>query len=78
MLYVIPLSDINSSMSLSFKDEQSLFPKRMFVFSFNEWAYKKAEPYIIPVLDSKPVKWWKDRKKRQAEKQRSKRKSVFD
>ena len=60
------------------KDEQSLFPKRMFVFSFNEWAYKKAEPYIIPVLDSKPVKWWKDRKKRQAEKQRSKRKSVFD
>ena len=26
------------------KDEQTLFPKRMFVFSFNEWAYKKGEP----------------------------------
>ena len=59
-------------------DEQTLFPKSMFVFSFNEWAYKKAEPYILPVINSKPVKWWKDRKKRQAEKNRSKRKSVFD
>jgi len=60
------------------KDEQSLFPKTMFVFSFNEWAYKKGEPYILPILNSKPVKWWKDRKKRQAEKKRNKRKSLFD
>ena len=59
-------------------DEQTLFPKTMFVFSFNEWAYKKSEPYILPILDSKPVKWWKNRKKRQADKNRSKRKSVFD
>ena len=60
------------------KNERSPFPKEMFVFSLNEWAYKRAEPYVQPIINSKPVKWWKNRKLRQLERKRAKRKNVFE
>ena len=60
------------------KNERSPFPKEMFVFSLNEWAYKRAEPYVEPIMNSKPVKWWKNRKLRQLERKRAKRKNVFE
>ena len=60
------------------KNERSPFPKEMFVFSLNEWAYKRAEPYVQPIMNSKPVKWWKNRKLRQLERKRAKRKNVFE
>jgi len=44
----------------------------------NEWAYKRAEPYVEPIMNSKPVKWWKNRKLRQLERKRAKRKNVFE
>ena len=60
------------------KNARSPFPKEMFVFSLNEWAYKRAEPYVEPIMNSKPVKWWKNRKLRQLERKRAKRKNVFE
>ena len=60
------------------KNERSPFPKEMFVFSLNEWAYKRAEPYVEPIMNSKPVKWWMNRKLRQLERKRAKRKNVFE
>ena len=60
------------------KNERSPFPKEMFVFSLNEWAYKRAEPYVEPIMNSKPVKWWKNRKLRELERKRAKRKNVFE
>jgi len=60
------------------KDELTSFPKNMFVFSVKEWTMNQAKPYIDPFYETKVYKWWKDRKKRKAERKRSKRKSVFD
>ena len=50
----------------------------MFVFSVKEWTMNQAKPYIDPFYETKVYKWWEDRKKRKAERKRSKRKSVFD
>ena len=60
------------------KNERSPFPKEMFVFYLNEWAYKQAEPYLQPIMNSKPVKWWNNRKLRQLERKVAKRKNVFE
>jgi hypothetical protein len=48
----------------------------MFVFSFSEWAWKKSQPVMKPIMDSRPVKWWKNRKLRRIQKDAAKRKSA--
>ena len=60
------------------KDEKTPFPKEMFVFSLKEWTNEKAQPVIKPIMNSKPVKWWNDRKLRQLERKKAKRKNVFE
>ena len=50
----------------------------MFVFSLKEWTNEKAQPVIKPIMNSKPVKWWNDRKLRQLERKKAKRKNVFE
>ena len=57
-------------------NEDDPFPQNMFMFSFSEWVWKKAQPIVRPILNSKPVKWWKGRKLRKVKKQAAKRKSV--
>ena len=52
--------------------------KEMFVFSLKEWTNEKAQPVIKPIMNSKPVKWWNDRKLRQLERKKAKRKNVFE
>jgi hypothetical protein len=52
--------------------ENDPFPKNMFVFSFSEWIWKKSQPIVRPIMNSKPVKWWKNRKLRKLQKQAAK------
>ena len=59
-------------------NENTPFPKNMFVFSFTEWFWKKSQPIISPIVNSRPVKWWKSRKLRKIQKQAAKRKSASD
>jgi hypothetical protein len=58
------------------KNENDPFPRNMFVFSLPEWIWKKSQPVIRPIIKSKPVMWWKNRKLRKLQKQVAKRKSV--
>jgi hypothetical protein len=58
------------------KNENDPFPRNMFVFSLPEWIWKKSLPVIRPIIKSKPVMWWKNRKLRKLQKQVAKRKSV--
>jgi hypothetical protein len=58
------------------KNENDPFPRNMFVFSLPEWIWKKSQPVIRPIMKSKPVMWWKNRKLRKLQKQVAKRKSV--
>jgi len=58
------------------KYEKKPFPRNMFVFSLSEWMWKKSQPVIRPIMNSKPVKWWTNRKLRKIKKQATKRKSV--
>ncbi|SVB85133.1 uncharacterized protein METZ01_LOCUS237987 [marine metagenome] len=60
------------------KNENTPFPKNMFVFSFTEWFWKKSQPIISPIVNSRPVKWWTSRKLRKIQKQAAKRKSASD
>jgi len=59
-------------------NENTPFPKNMFVFSFTEWFWKKSQPIISPIVNSRPVKWWTSRKLRKIQKQTAKRKSASD
>ncbi|MBN4081152.1 carboxypeptidase regulatory-like domain-containing protein [Caldithrix abyssi] len=59
-------------------NENDPFPRNMFVFSFSEWAWKKTQPVIKPIMNSKPVKWWKSRKLKKLKKQAAKRESASD
>ena len=59
-------------------NENTPFPKNMFVFSFTEWFWKKSQPIISPIVNSRPVKWWASRKLRKIQKQAAKRKSASD
>jgi len=52
--------------------ENEPFPRNMFVFSFSEWIWKKSQPIVRPIMNSKPVKWWKNRKLRKLQKQAAK------
>ena len=58
--------------------ENKPYPNNMFVFSFTEWFWKKSQPIISPIMNSRPVKWWKSRKLRKIQKQAAKRKSASD
>ena len=58
------------------KNENDPFPRNMFVFSLPEWIWKKSQPVIRPIIKSRPVMWWKNRKLRKLQKQVAKRKSV--
>ena len=58
------------------KNENDPFPQTMFVFSLPEWIWKKSQPVIRPIMKSKPIMWWKNRKLRKLQKQVAKRKSV--
>ncbi len=60
------------------KNENDPFPRNMFVFSLSEWVWKKSQPIIQPIMNSKPVKWWTKRKLRKLQKQAAKRKSASD
>ena len=60
------------------RNENTPFPKNMFVFSFTEWFWKKSQPIISPIVNSRPVKWWTSRKLRKIQKQAAKRKSASD
>ena len=53
-------------------------PANMFVFSFSEWAWKKSQPIIKPIMNSPPVKWWQKRKLKKIQKEAAKRKSASD
>ena len=57
-------------------NENTPFPINMFVFSFPEWVWKKSQPIIKPVMNSRVIKWWKGRKLRKVQKKAAKRKSV--
>ena len=57
-------------------NENTPFPNNMFVFSFPEWVWKKSQPIIKPVMNSRVIKWWKGRKLRKVQKKAAKRKSV--
>ena len=57
-------------------NENTPFPKNMFVFSFPEWVWKKSQPIIKPIMNSRVIKWWKGRKLRKVQKKAAKRKSV--
>ena len=56
--------------------EKNPYPKNMFVFSFSEWAWKKSQPITKPIMDSRPAKWWKNRKLRKIQKAAARRKSA--
>ena len=56
--------------------ENDPYPNNMFVFSFPEWAWKKSQPVIKPIIESRPVKWWSNRKLRKVQKEAAKRKSA--
>ena len=56
----------------------SPYPKNMFLFSFSEWAWKKSQPVIKPIINSPPIKWWNKRKLKRIQKQAAKRKSASD
>ena len=57
-------------------NENTPFPINMFVFSFPEWVWKKSQPIIKPIMNSRVIKWWKGRKLRKVQKKAAKRKSV--
>lgn len=58
--------------------ENTPFPKHMFVFDLPEWIWKKSQPIVRPIMNSRPVKWWTQRKLRKVQKQAAKRKSASD
>ena len=58
------------------KFQDNLFPQDMFVFSFREWIGEKSQPIIQPIVNSKPVKWWQNKKLKKSKRQAAKRKSV--
>jgi len=58
------------------KNENDPFPRNMFVFSLPEWVWKKSQPIIKPIMNSRVIKWWKGRKLRKVQKKAAKRKSV--
>ena len=60
------------------KNENDPFPRNMFVFSFPEWVWKKSQPIIKPIMNSRVIKWWKGRKLRKVQKEAAKRKSASD
>jgi hypothetical protein len=57
-------------------NENTPFPINMFVFSFPEWVWKKSQPIIKPIMNSRVIEWWKGRKLRKVQKKAAKRKSV--
>ncbi|MDP7128006.1 MAG: hypothetical protein QGI00_10325, partial [Candidatus Marinimicrobia bacterium] len=57
-------------------NENTPFPINMFVFSFPEWVWKKSQPIIKPIMNSRLIKWWKGRKLRKVQKKAAKRKSA--
>lgn len=59
-------------------NENTPFPINMFVFSFPEWVWKKSQPIIKPVMNSRVIKWWKGRKLRKVQQEAAKRKSASD
>jgi hypothetical protein len=59
-------------------NENTPFPINMFVFSFPEWVWKKSQPIIKPIMNSRVIKWWKGRKLRKVQKEAAKRKSASD
>jgi len=58
--------------------ENDPYPKNMFVFSFSKWVWKKSQPVIKPIINSRLVKWWSNRKLRKVQKEAAKRKSASD
>ena len=58
--------------------ENDPYLKNMFVFSFSEWVWKKSQPVIKPIINSRLVKWWSNRKLRKVQKEAAKRKSASD
>jgi len=58
--------------------EHKSFPKNMFVFDLPEWMWKKSQPIVRAIMNSRPVKWWSQRKLRKVQKQAIKRKSASD
>lgn len=58
--------------------EETPFPKNMFVFNLPEWVWKKSQPVVRPIMNSRPMKWWTERKLRKVKKQATKRKSASD
>ena len=59
-------------------NENTPFPNNMFVFDLSEWIWKKSQPIVRPIMNSRPVKWWSQRKLRKVQKQAIKRKSASD
>ena len=59
-------------------NEHTPFPDNMFVFDLSEWIWKKSQPIVRPIMNSRPVKWWSQRKLRKVQKQAIKRKSASD
>lgn len=58
--------------------EKAPYPSNMFVFSTSEWIWKKFEPIVRPIKNSRPVKWWSQRKLRKVQKEVANRKSASD
>lgn len=58
--------------------EHTPFPNNMFVFDFPEWIWKKSQAIIRPIMNSRPVKWWTQRKLREVQKKAAKRISASD
>jgi len=60
------------------KNENDPFPRNMFVFSLSEWLWNNSQPIIKPIMNSRVIKWWKERKLRKVQKEAAKRKSGSD
>lgn len=48
--------------------EHTPFPNNMFVFDFPEWIWKNSQPIIRSIMNSRPVKWWTQRKIKKVQK----------
>ena len=45
------------------KNENDPFPRNMFVFSLSEWIWKKSQPIIHPIMNSRPVRSFRKQEK---------------
>ncbi len=58
--------------------ENTPYPNNMFVFDLPEWMWKKSQPVVRPIMNSRPVKWWTQRQLRKVQKQAANQKSASD